>query len=94
MTSTVQLTNDHQQQQQIYMMYQDNQSIDMDGTHMDFDGHVAHTAQAAPITVNIIFSWLNCLFCVEFNAFAFNTWTYFQNASNGNANVTKYVPDL
>ena len=52
MTSTVQLTNDHQQQQQqIYMMYQENPSIDMDSTQMDFDGHVAHTAQAAPITV-------------------------------------------
>jgi hypothetical protein len=53
MTSTVQLTNDHQQQQQIYMMYQDNPSIDMDSTQMDFDGHVAHTAQAAPITVKL-----------------------------------------
>ena len=51
MTSTVQLTNDHQQQQQIYMMYQENPSIDMDSTQMDFDGHVSHTAQAAPITV-------------------------------------------
>ena len=53
MTSTVQLTNDHQQQQQIYMMYQDNPSIDMDSTQLDFDGHVAHTAQAAPITVRL-----------------------------------------
>jgi len=52
MTSTVQLTNDHQQQQQIYMMYQENPSIDMDSTQMDFDGQVSHTTQAAPITVN------------------------------------------
>ena len=52
MTSTVQLTNDHQQQQQqIYMMYQDNPSIDLDSTQIDYDGHVSHTAQAAPITV-------------------------------------------
>ena len=39
-----------QQQQQIYYMYQDT-SMDTENASLEFEGHVAHTAQAAPITV-------------------------------------------
>lgn len=39
-----------QQQQPIYYVYPDT-PIDNDTSGMDFEGHVAHTAQAAPITV-------------------------------------------
>ena len=39
-----------QQQQPIYYMYQDA-SMNENETTMEYEGHVAHTAQAAPITV-------------------------------------------
>jgi len=42
-----------QQQQPIYYMYQET-SMDTENAPIEFEGHVAHTAQAAPITVNNI----------------------------------------
>jgi len=42
-----------QNQQPIYYMYQDATSLDVDQT-LEYEGHVSHTAQAAPITGNYI----------------------------------------
>ena len=47
----IQQQTNQQQQQPIYYMYQET-SMDTENAPIEFEGHVAHTAQAAPITVN------------------------------------------
>jgi hypothetical protein len=47
----IQQNQQQSQAQPIYYMYQDTQ-MDSENAPIEFEGHVAHTAQAAPITVN------------------------------------------
>ncbi len=59
----IQQQQQQQQQQPIYYMYQEPSNMDVDNAPLEFEGHVAHTAQAAPITVQ----WLEFYIITNIN---------------------------